>query len=109
MPKPEVKVAEQHWLTDEQIAEIVAAASADDIIEALALYPDAEKSPLMISREIFNRSADRLGLSNGTKASAMVQAHRFASFTEALRDLVRSDSPLSEATDLLPISADSGE
>lgn len=103
------KVAEQHWLTDAEIDQIISAASADDIIEALAAYPNAAETPMQVSREIFNRSADRLELTNGRTASQMIPAQQFSKWAEKLGDLLRVDSPLPEATDLSPISADSGE
>ncbi len=96
------------WLTDEQITEIIDNASADDIIEALAMYPEINEHGLEISREIFNRSADRLGMSNGTTALQMVRAKGWREFTQQLRGLI-SESPKVEASDLSPDSADSGE
>lgn len=103
------ELQQPHWLTDDEVDRIIAAASADDIIEALAVYPNAEQQPMMITREIFNRSAARLGLANGATASQMVPASAFAAFAGKLGDLLKSDNPLSEATDLSPISVDSGE
>lgn len=96
------------WLTDEQIEQIIANASADDIIEALVLFPNVADAPLQVSREIFNRSADRLGLSNGATAAQMIPAHRFTEWTQKVRQLIARESPLPEATDLSPDSVDSG-
>lgn len=97
------------WLTHEQIDEVVAGASADDIIEAMAAYPNAAEAPLKLTREIFNRAADRLGYSNGASASQMVKASDFKILTEKLSGLLSVDSPLEDATDLSPLSADIGE
>lgn len=97
------------WLTEQQIDDVIAAASADDIIEAMAMYPDTDRAPLQLSREIFNRSADRLGLSNGTTASQMVHASDFRMFTEKMRGFFSHENPLEGVTDLSPDSVDIGE
>ena len=108
---PELQQEQQsHWLTSEQVDEIVANASADDIVEAMAAYPDVAQHPLEISREIFNRSAERLGLTNGATAAQMVPAKHWKQWTQQLRGLIGDDaSPLPEASDLSLISADTGE
>jgi len=97
------------WLTAEQIDQIIVNASADDVIEAMALYPNAAEAPMQISREIFNRSAARLEMTNGRTASQMIPAHDFGKWAEKLGELMRVDNPLSEASDLSPTSADIGE
>jgi len=99
-----------HWLTREEIDRIVAYATADDIVEAMAVYPDVAAHPLEISREIFNRSAARLGLTNGTTAAQMVPARAWKEWTQQLRSLIgEGDDPLPEASDLSLISAATGE
>jgi len=104
------QAAAAHWLTSEQVDEIVANASADDIVEAMAAYPDIAQHPLEISREIFNRSAARLGMTNGATAAQMVPARHWKQWTQQLRRLIGDDaSPLPEASDLSLISADIGE
>jgi hypothetical protein len=97
------------WLTDEQIDQIIANASADDIIEAMALYPNVEQAPMQLTREIFNRSADRLGLTNGVTAAQMIPANRYADWIEKVSDLMKRDNPLSEDTVPSQTSAASGE
>lgn len=96
------------WLTAAQIDDIIANASADDIIEAMARYDAAEHS-LQMMREIFDRSAERMGMTNGVTASQMVPATAFREFTQKLGNLVSADNPLPEATEDSPSSADDGE
>ena len=101
-----------HWLTAEDVDRIVNSASADDIVEAMAKYPDVREHPLEISREIFNRSAERLGLTNGATAAQMVPAKHWKEWTQQLRGLIGDGdeaSPLPEASDLSLISAATGE
>lgn len=97
------------WLTAEQIDQIISNASADDIIEAMAIYPNAAENPMQLSREIFNRSADRLGLTNGATAAQMIPAHDFAAWAEKLREILSPENPTSEGIDPSQLSADTGE
>jgi len=93
--KPAVrsKVPVQPPLTEEEMDQIISSASADDVVEAMALYPDVENQSMQLSREIFNRSAERLGFSNGVTASQRIPAREYRTWTQKLGTLLSGDSP----------------
>lgn len=103
-------MSDAKWLTPAQVDEVIDNASTSDIIEAGALFPDMSgEQALQFSQEVFNRAAERIGLTNGVKGTEMIRARDFGAWTDKMGDLMRADNPLSAGTSDSPSSADTGE
>lgn len=88
------KGATPQWLTREQIDSVIQGMSAGDLVEAMG---DGDKmaGPKMPVKA-FDIAAARLGVSNGTTASAMVRLVDFKYLAKAIAEAVSIESPLSE-------------
>jgi len=103
-------VKEPEWLTREQIDSIVAAISADDLIESgLADAGDDRGAAVKSARNAFNFAAETLGLSNGTPASKHVRPGDLTYWTNAISEAVNVDGPKVESTKSSQGSVTSGE
>ena len=94
------------WLTREDIDAVLEQLSADDVIEAIG---DGRQAGARIAGEVFNQGAERLGLANGSKATARVKISDFQYLANRIGEVVNVDSPLPTGTGDLPPSADTGE
>lgn len=83
---------ETEWLTREQIAEVVEAMSARDLIDASAGdISNGERAGMA-----FDSAAKRLGLANGKPATASVKASDFLYLSQQMNEVMGVDSPKSE-------------
>lgn len=82
------------WLTREQIDQVIDSMSAADLINALGDGTEIQ-GPKMAGAA-FDSAAARLGISNGTPASAQVRMADFKYLAESITKAVNTDSPLSE-------------
>lgn len=100
----------KEWLTREQINEIVAAISTDDLIESGLTETSGDSTKAVKAmRDAFNLAAESIGLSNGVVASKLVRATDLTYWSEALSAAVDVDSPKRDAPEPLHDSVASGE
>lgn len=96
------------WLTREDIDRVIDNLSADDLIESGLAGADAADA-VAAGAKAFNAAAARIGLSNGSNATAHMRASDLQYFASALKGAVDIDSPKPETLDPLQTSASSGE
>ena len=89
------------WLTRAQIQDVVENLSADDLIRATTTGQGAE-----IAGIAFNSAAARMGTEDAT---SKVKAADFQYLAEQIGGAINVESPLSEDTESLLNSADTGE
>jgi hypothetical protein len=94
------------WLSREQIDSVIDTISAGDLIEAL---DTAGSSKVKMPMLAFDTAAARMGLSNGTPATAHVSAADFVYLAKRIGEVINVDSPLSSDTSALLDSAATGE
>ena len=95
---------ETKWLTREQIDEVIAGMSARDLIDASAGdISNGERAGMA-----FDSAAKRLGLSNGTPATASVKASDFLYLGQMMNEVMGNDSPKSQGGEDSPDSAATG-
>lgn len=87
----------QDWLTREQVDTVIAAMSAADLIAAMGDATDTGnvKGPKMAG-DAFDSAANRLGLSNGTPATAHVRMQDFQYLAQKISEAINIESPTSE-------------
>lgn len=82
------------WLTREQIDQVVAAISADDLIESgLVDAGDDKNLALKAAKAAFNSAAAFIGVSNGSPASRHVHPRDLTYWSEAITEGVSVTSP----------------
>ena len=92
------------WLTREQIDGVIQQLSADDLIESGVGDPGTSGTKAV--RNAFNLAAERAGI---PEAAKRIRIQDFRYWSEAMGGAVNIDSPLSEGTEGLLVSADTGE
>ena len=81
------------WLTREQIDQVIRGMSAADLIKALETHGDGSVAMPVAA---FDLAAERMGLSNGSPASAHVSMADFKYLGNEIGKAVNVESPLSE-------------
>lgn len=93
-PQEKPEQSEPQWLSHEDIDKIVAAISADDLIESG--LTEAEGDPtkgLKAGKAAFNSAAEFIGMSNGSPASRHIRASDVTYWTEAISAGINVNSP----------------
>ena len=93
------------WLTKDQIDEVIAGLSAADLIEGTA----NGRKDAQVAGAAFDSAAARLGLSNGSPATAHIRAADFGYMAEKLGEAINVDSPKSQGTSESPSLVEPGE
>lgn len=95
------------WLSRGDIDRVIDNLSADDLIESGLAGADAADA-VAAGAKAFNAAAARIGLSNGSNATAHMRASDLQYFANALKGAVDIDSPKPEDSEDLPPFADTG-
>jgi hypothetical protein len=93
------------WLSRQEIDQIADNISADDLIEGMDGTGTQQQQGTRMVRTAFNRAAARLGIE---QATTRVRASDFKYLADRIGEVVNIDSPLSESTEALLVSADTG-
>lgn len=90
-------MTDQQWLTREQVDQVIDAMSAADLIVAMGDTTDTGqvKGPKMAG-DAFDSAAARIGLSNGTPATAHVRMSDFQYLATRISQAVNIESPTSK-------------
>jgi hypothetical protein len=96
------------WLTREQIDRVIEGLSADDLIESGMAGETDQTKAIGAAARAFNAAAARLGISNGTTATAVMRATDLRYFAEALKAYMDIDAPKLKPLEDSPDSAVTG-
>jgi hypothetical protein len=93
------------WLSRQEIDQIADNISADDLIEGMDGTGTQQQQGTRMVRTAFNGAGARLGIE---QATTRVRASDFKYLADRIGEVVNIDSPLSESTEALLVSADTG-
>jgi hypothetical protein len=93
------------WLSRQEVDQIAENISADDLIEAMDGTGTQQQQGVRMVKTAFNGAAARLGIE---EATTRVRASDFKYLADRIGEVVNVDSPLSESTEDLLVSADIG-